>query len=173
MRHGENGGNGDNERDHVLQINEVLKSNLTHEMFAELEDTFLIASDATHTHIPFSKLPLALKSLGMSINEIDTTRIPADGITFEKFVEIVLVCLKHPNWAANEMNEVFCLFDKDHSGNIDASELRRVFTRFGESIMEIELEDQLREFDIDGDAVVCALYNPYFYTYIQIISCGF
>jgi Ca2+-binding EF-hand superfamily protein len=95
-----------------------------------------------------------LKGLGMSINEIDTTHISASGITFEKFVELAQICLKHPNWAANEMNELFVLFDKDSSGNIDPIELRRVFTRYGESLTEVELEDQLREYDIDGDSEV-------------------
>lgn len=62
--------------------------------------------------------------------------------------------MKQPNWAANEMNEVFAIFDKDNSGNIDPTELRRVFTRLGENLLETELEDQLREFDIDGDLEV-------------------
>lgn len=138
----------------VLTVNDSLKANLTPEMYAELEETFILASDSGHSHIPFARLPLALKALGMNFNEIDTTRIPADGITFEKFVELALLCLKHPNWAANEMHEIFVLFDKDQSGNIDPNELRRVFTRYGENLTEVELEDQLREFDMDGDAQV-------------------
>ncbi len=62
--------------------------------------------------------------------------------------------MKHPNWAANEMTESFGLFDKDGNGFVDPSELRRVFARLGENLLETELEDQLREFDIDGDLQV-------------------
>ena len=46
------------------------------------------------------------------------------------------------------------MFDKDGSGHIDPAELRRVFTRLGENLLETELEDQLREVDIDGDLMV-------------------
>eukprot|EP01034_Spumella_vulgaris_P021339 gene21339-27369_t len=49
------------------------------------------------------------------------------------------------------MSESFSLFDKDGNGFVDPSELRRVFARVGENLSEVELEDQLREFDIDGD----------------------
>ena len=43
------------------------------------------------------------------------------------------------------------MFDKDCNGFIDPSELRRVFMKIGEHLDITEVEDQLREFDIDGD----------------------
>ncbi len=139
-----------------LQTNDGLKQNLTKEMLCELEETFKMVADG-NGKMPFNKLSLSLKALGMSVNEaadIDLGKYQSDGFDIDTFIQIVLECMKHPNWAANEMCESFALFDKDGNGFVDPSELRRVFARLGENLLETELEDQLREFDIDGDLQV-------------------
>ncbi|RYH12830.1 hypothetical protein EON65_37180 [archaeon] len=137
-----------------MPTNDSLRQNLTKEIFFEVEDTFNLACEPSG-QLPVSKLPLALKAMGMSMNEADI-EIGSDDMDFEKFLEIVLNCMKHPNWAANEMSESYSLFDKEAAGTIGPAELRSVFTRIGENLMESELEDQLKEFDIDGDLMVSA-----------------
>ena len=126
--------------------------NLTKEMLREVEDVFNMVVDADG-HMPYHKLPLALKSLGMSLNETneDLTYYQTEGLSQDKFISIVVDCTQHPNWAANEMNEAYGLFDKDGNGFIDPSELKRVFNKIGEKLTDLELEDQLRAVDIDGD----------------------
>lgn len=131
-------------------MNEALRSNLTRDMLEEVEETFRAACDPSGI-LSASRLPLALKALGMSIHHVEDSKMYNDGVDLDKFIEIVLICMKHPNWAANEMNEVFSIIDKDKSGNIDPQELRRIFARLGENLMETEVADQVREFDIDGD----------------------
>lgn len=131
-------------------VNEALRANLTKEMFLEVQDTFKQASDGSG-HMPAAKVPLALKALGMSIKDSEDVKTKSEDLDLDKFIEIVLNCMKQPNWAANEMNEVFTIIDKDSSGNLDPDELRRIFARLGENLMETEVADQLREFDIDGD----------------------
>jgi calmodulin len=132
--------------------NESLRQNLTREMLVEVEETYYAVSEATGV-LPIAKLPLALKALGMSLNEAEL-KIEVDSIDFDKFLEVVLICMKHPNWAANEMSESYALFDKDDVGNIGPNELRALFARLGENLLQTELEDQLREFDVDGDLLV-------------------
>lgn len=134
-------------------INESLRQNLLKEMFTEVEETFNAVADS-NSMMPPAKLPLALKALGMSLGDVEDVKNHTEDIDLDKFIEIVLSCMKKPNWAANEMHEVYAIFDKDGSGNIDVTELRRVFHRLGENLMETELQDQLREFDIDGDLEV-------------------
>eukprot|EP00981_Chlorochromonas_danica_P000305 scaffold77_cov243-Ochromonas_danica.AAC.7 len=133
-------------------VNESLRQNLTKEMFAELEETFAQASEGTGI-LPVAKLAITLKALGMSVTESDPKLHNGD-IDFDRFLEIVLTCMKLPNWVANELNESYELFDREKSGNIGPTELRVVFARLGENLLEKELEDQLREFDIDGDLLV-------------------
>ena len=133
---------------------EAIRQILTKEMTQVVEETFAMVADNTGK-MPYSKLPLALKALGMNINESNEGgAFQQDDINIDKFMQIVTDCMKHPNWAANEMNEVFTLFDKDRNGFIDPPELKRVFLKLGEKLTETELEDQLREFDIDGDLQV-------------------
>lgn len=134
-------------------INEHLKQQLTTEMFAEVEETFSMVAD-NNGYMSSSKLPAALRALGMSLTEAEGIKIPSEGVDLDKFMEIIIVCMKYPHWASNEMHETFSIFDKDGSGHIDPAELRRVFTRLGENLLETELEDQLREVDIDGDLMM-------------------
>ena len=49
------------------------------------------------------------------------------------------------------MNESFFLYDVDGNGYVDPKEIKRTFAKLGESLAESEAEDQLREYDIDGD----------------------
>jgi Ca2+-binding EF-hand superfamily protein len=132
---------------------------LTKEAFTEVETIFDVVCDAQTKIMPYAKLPVALKALGMTVNDVDDpSGLAFVEINLDKFVEIVWECMRKPNWAANEMNEAFGLFDKDMNGQIDASELRRVFAKLGENIVESELAEQLREFDIDGDTEVSVLW---------------
>jgi Ca2+-binding EF-hand superfamily protein len=130
-------------------VNESLRGILTKEMFEEVEDTFKMVCDSRGI-MPQSKLNLALKALGMSLHDADDAKIPND-IDLDAFIELIEKCLQKPNWAANEMGEVFAIIDKDRSGNIDPNEVRRILTRLGENVMELEIEDQLRQFDKNGD----------------------
>ena len=141
-------------------VNEVLRANLTREMLEEVTEAFQQAADPTTQMITINRLPLVLKAFGMSIQEADSCKIPSE-IDLDKLIEIVIICMKSPHWAANEMNESFEIFDKDGSGYIDPAELRRVFNRIGENLMEVELDDQLREVDIDGDLqmAIAEYYN--------------
>ena len=45
----------------------------------------------------------------------------------------------------------FQMFDKDKSGYIDAKEIRTVTTTLGEKLTDNELEEFMREADLDGD----------------------
>ena len=137
---------------------ELVRQCLTKEMTIELEETFNSIADQSGK-IPHQKLPLALKALGMNLNESNeaAANFQQDDINIDKFLQIVTDCMKQPNWAANEMNESFLLFVKDSNGSIEPPELKRVFNKLGEKLTETELRDQLREFDIDGDLQVSDL----------------
>ncbi len=46
------------------------------------------------------------------------------------------------------------VFDKDGNGLISAAELRHVMTNLGEKLTDEEVEDMMKEADIDGDGQV-------------------
>lgn len=46
------------------------------------------------------------------------------------------------------------VFDKDQNGLISSTELRRVMTNLGEKLTEEEVEDMIKEADMDGDGMI-------------------
>ena len=52
------------------------------------------------------------------------------------------------------MRSVFRVFDKDGNGYISAAELRHVMTNLGEKLTDDEVDDMIREADLDGDGMV-------------------
>ena len=54
----------------------------------------------------------------------------------------------------DELRDAFKVFDKDGSGDISAAELRHVMTNLGEKLSDEEVDDMIREADIDGDGMI-------------------
>ena len=57
----------------------------------------------------------------------------------------------HDLQTEEELKEAFRVFDKDGKGLISASDIRRVMLNVGEKITDDEVDDMIREADIDGD----------------------
>lgn len=53
-----------------------------------------------------------------------------------------------------ELREAFKVFDKDQNGFISATELRHVMINLGEKLTDEEVEQMIREADLDGDGQV-------------------
>lgn len=53
-----------------------------------------------------------------------------------------------------ELREAFRVFDKDGNSFISAAELRHVMTNLGEKLTDEEVNEMIREADIDGDGQV-------------------
>lgn len=67
----------------------------------------------------------------------------SEGIDMKEFCKIVAEYMDLSNWCAVEMAEAFSIFDKDGNGYLDAIELKRVFTKLGENLTDLEMEDQV------------------------------
>merc|ERR1712224_503705 len=53
-----------------------------------------------------------------------------------------------------EILEAFKVFDKDGNGFISAAELRHIMTNLGEKLTDEEIDEMIREADIDGDGQI-------------------
>ncbi len=56
--------------------------------------------------------------------------------------------------SAEEIKEAFKVFDKDGNGYISAAELRHIMTNLGEKLTDEEVDEMIREADVDGDGQI-------------------
>lgn len=68
---------------------------------------------------------------------------------FDIFVSCVFFCVPQ-----EEILEAFKVFDKDGNGFISAAELRHIMTNLGEKLTDEEVDEMIREADIDGDGQI-------------------
>ncbi|XP_034171202.1 uncharacterized protein LOC117600219 [Osmia lignaria lignaria] len=95
------------------------------------------------------------EELRTMLQEID---IDGDGnVSFEEFVEIVSnigaseTAHTDQDQEEQELRDAFRVFDKHNRGYITASDLRAVLQCLGEDLSEEEIEDMIKEVDVDGD----------------------
>ncbi|XP_067203300.1 uncharacterized protein [Linepithema humile] len=99
------------------------------------------------SHFSSSKTPAISKS-----------QMKGDGnVSFEEFVEIVsnigasTAAPSDQHQEEQELRDAFRVFDKHNRGYITASDLRAVLQCLGEDLSEEEIEDMIKEVDVDGD----------------------
>lgn len=139
-------------KNHFHLQNDEIRSHYTKEMLREVEDIFNTCADDAG-FIYTSQLNLAMKALGLTVNDADAALLRPK-MDIDAFCAFALSGIHSSSWAAAEIHESFDLFDEHSQGVIGPKELRVVFARMGENILESEINDQLKEFDIDGDLMM-------------------
>ncbi|XP_075157282.1 uncharacterized protein LOC142230524 [Haematobia irritans] len=97
-----------------------------------------------------------VEELQEMLQEID---VDGDGnVSFEEFVDILSNMayedksgLPAADQEERELRDAFRVFDKHNRGYITASDLRAVLQCLGEDLDEEEIEDMIKEVDVDGD----------------------
>lgn len=89
------------------------------------------------------------------INEVDadgsgTIDFPEFLSLMARYIQISLRKMKDTD-TEEELVEAFKVFDRDGNGLISAAELRHVMTNLGEKLTDDEVDEMIREADIDGD----------------------
>ncbi|KAJ6459310.1 calmodulin 2-like protein [Mycena sanguinolenta] len=85
------------------------------------------------------------------INEVDT-----DGtgtIDFDEFIDMMARKFQDTD-GEEEIRQAFAVFDKDGNGTISMTELQQVMRSLGEKLSDREVEEMIREADIDGDGEI-------------------
>ena len=92
-----------------------------------------------------------LKSFKIEI--VDIFVLGNGTIDFPEFLTMMARKMKDTD-SEEEIREAFRVFDKDGNGFISAAELRHVMTNLGEKLTDEEVDEMIREADIDGDGQV-------------------
>lgn len=59
-----------------------------------------------------------------------------------------------PRFVNFNISTIFQVFDKDGNGYISAAELRHVMANLGEKLTDEEVDEMIKEADLDGDGQV-------------------
>ncbi|MQM05760.1 hypothetical protein Taro_038566 [Colocasia esculenta] len=112
--------------------------------------------------ITTKELGTVMRSLGQNPTEAELqdmiNEVDADGngtIDFPEFLNLMARKMKDTD-SEEELKEAFRVFDKDQNGFISAAELRHVMTNLGEKLTDEEVDEMIREADVDGDETLCA-----------------
>uniref|UniRef100_A0A8I4A404 Calmodulin 3 n=1 Tax=Callithrix jacchus TaxID=9483 RepID=A0A8I4A404_CALJA len=129
----------------------------SHHEFKEAFSLFDKDGDGT---ITTKELGTVMRSLGQNPTEAELqdmiNEVDADGngtIDFPEFLTMMARKMKDTD-SEEEIREAFRVFDKDGNGYISAAELRHVMTNLGEKLTDEEVDEMIREADIDGDGQV-------------------
>ena len=75
-------------------------------------------------------------------------------ISFEEFLRIVADHLYDKNKFEADVRGAFLRFDKDRSGFVTREELKKAMRELGEKLAEDEIDEMMREADINGDSKI-------------------
>ena len=74
-------------------------------------------------------------------------------IEFPEFLTMIVRNMRDID-TVEDLRQAFNVFDKDGTGKISAAELRHVMSNLGEKLTEEEVDEMLREADVDGDGEI-------------------
>ncbi|KAG8707165.1 translation elongation factor EF1B gamma [Ceratobasidium sp. 394] len=102
-------------------------------------------------------LGIAMRALGQNPTETELQdmidEVGGDGygdglIDFSEFLAIVARKLED---SEEEIRQAFKAYDKDNNGYISTAEMRHALFNLGERLTNDEMEEMVREADVDGD----------------------
>ncbi|GMI69960.1 calmodulin 8, calmodulin-like 8 [Hibiscus trionum] len=85
--------------------------------------------------------------------DVDADADANGAIEFAEFLNLMAKKMKETD-AEEELKEAFKVFDNDQNGYISANELRHVMINLGEKLTDEEVEQMIKEADLDGDGQV-------------------
>ena len=136
---------------------------LTEEQIAEFKEAFSLFDKDGDGTITTKELGTVMRSLGQNPTEAELqdmiNEVDADGngtIDFPEFLSLMARKMKDTD-TEEELIEAFKVFDRDGNGFISAAELRHVMTNLGEKLTDEEVDEMIREADVDGETLRCSL----------------
>ncbi|TKW17341.1 hypothetical protein SEVIR_5G359900v4 [Setaria viridis] len=133
---------------------------LSDDQIAEFKEAFSLFDKDGDGCITTKELGAVMRSLGQNPTEAELqdmiTEVDSDGngtVDFPEFLGLMARKMRDSD-SEEELREAFRVFDKDQNGFISAAELRHVMANLGERLADAEVDEMVREADVDGDGSI-------------------
>ncbi|XP_052762548.1 neo-calmodulin-like [Mya arenaria] len=135
-------------------------------MDKEIRELFRLFDTNNDRSISLQELGKAMRFLGMSPSEQEITDAMSALDTnengriefqeFFKFMQAEMTKLNEADFTNNQdtVRSAFRTFDKDGNGYIDEKELRIAMKKLGEALTDKELDDMMKQADVDEDGKI-------------------
>lgn len=137
-----------------------MAENLSDDKIAEFRAAFEIFDKDKNGNISQKELATVMRNLGQNPTEVELTEmineVDIDGngtIDFREFLGLMVRKMKDTD-IDEELLEAFKVFDRDGNGYITSQELKNVMTNLGEFLTPDEVEELVKEADLDGDGQI-------------------
>ncbi|XP_049818081.1 calmodulin-beta isoform X2 [Aethina tumida] len=144
----------------LLVTIDLIEYGLSEDQVAEFKEAFMLFDKDEDGQITMAELGVVMRSLGQRPTETELrdmlNEVDVDGngtIEFNEFLQMMSRKMKEAD-GEEELKEAFRVFDKNNDGLISSTELRHVMTSLGEKLTEEEVDDMIKEADLDGDGQV-------------------
>ncbi|KAJ3120252.1 calmodulin-like 3 [Physocladia obscura] len=134
-----------------------MSSELTEVQTFEFKAAFAAFDRNNDGHIDVSDLSAAIRSLGHTVvSEADVGELVAaigdkkGSVSFAAFMAMAAKSIRDVQ-AEEEMKEAFRIFDRNADGFITHDEFKATLEAQGDSISDQEVDDLIKECDVDGD----------------------
>merc|ERR1719149_66521 len=133
---------------------------LTEEQIAEFKEAFSLFDKDGDGTITTKELGTVMRSLGQNPTEAELqdmiNEVDADGngtIDFPEFCTLMARKMKDTD-SEEDLIEAFRIFDRNGDGTISAAELRKVLSNLGDKLQDEEIDDMIREADVDDSSSI-------------------
>ena len=134
--------------------------NLTDEKIMEFKAAFELFDKDRNGKITSKELGTVMRGLGQNPTEEELKQmireVDLDGngtIDFKEFLCLMVKKMKDTD-TDEELLEAFKVFDRDGNGFITSHELRNVMNSLGENLTPEEIEEMIKEADLDNDGQI-------------------
>ncbi|CAF2343252.1 unnamed protein product [Rotaria sp. Silwood2] len=141
------------------------------EQIDQIRDAFAVFDKEMTGSITTEQFSKVLEDLGYNVPESELTTfinqldIDKSGtIEFEEYLSFMLTFIKKNVTTEDNLKDAFNLFDQNDDGFIETKDLREIMTNLGEKITDEDIDEMIREADIDKD------FKVNFYEFQRIMS---
>ncbi len=134
---------------------------LSEEQVSECREVFDLFDKDKDGAITIKELGDVLRALGANPTQAELDEMMEEvldennqRIEFKSFLILFAKNMKDHPPTEDDLLEAFRVFDHDNDGIISIDEMRYVMKNFGEDMKEDEVEEFIREADIDGDELI-------------------